>query len=117
MADFDLGKLTELGAEAAEVASTVKALGANIVEKSKEMFGKAEGASKEDASELKKDAEAFFDKAKKALSTDKKEMEKLERDAKKVLKEDKADIRNAVKDAAGKVAAAADKVADKAGEK
>lgn len=97
MADFDLEKLKELGAEAAEVASTVKSLGENIVEKSKELFGKAEHGTKEGAEDVKKEAEEFYDKAKEALAVDKKDVEKFERDAKSVLRNDKTAIKDAAK--------------------
>ena len=85
MADFDMNKLKDLGtlgAEAAKVASNVKELGENIVEKSKELFGKAENGTKEDAQAVKQDAEAFIDKAKDALAANKIELEKFEKDAK-----------------------------------
>lgn len=97
MADFDLNKLKELGEEAAEVASTVKSLGANIVEKSKELFGKAEHGTEADAENVKKEAEEFYDKAKAALSGDKKDLEKFERDAKETLRHDKTAIKDAAK--------------------
>lgn len=95
MADFDLEKLKELGTEAAQVASSVKSLGENIVEKSKELFGKAENGTKEEVEDAKKDAEMFFDKAKEALGADKKDLEKFEKDAKAALRNDKTAIRDA----------------------
>ncbi|MBD5559052.1 MAG: hypothetical protein HDQ87_01635 [Clostridia bacterium] len=99
MADFDMDKLKDLGAlgaEAAKVAGNVKELGQNIMEKSKELFGKADGDAKEGAADLKKDAEAFIDKAKDALEANKKDLERFEKDAKAALKDDKKAVKEFV---------------------
>lgn len=99
MADFDMNKLKDLGtlgAEAAKVAGNVKELGENIVEKSKELFGKAEHGTKADVEAVEQDAKAFIDKAKDALSADKKDLERFEKDAKATLRNDKTAVKDFV---------------------